>query len=382
MKKTTTNELPKPLSISDYISQLNSDLQKLRARIVGEVVSFKVWSSGHAYFSLKDKKDGSVINCIMWRSDLSMCGVNLEDGMEVIAFGRPNVYLMSGKLSFVASTIELSGEGSLKKAYEELKRKLDAEGLFADERKRLLPRFPKKIGVITSRQGAVISDFLTNIGKHGFSIRLIHSGVEGQAALPGLIKAIQEFRDEDIDVLVIIRGGGSLESLQAFNNENLVREVVFFPVPVMAGIGHDKDVSLVAMAADFSASTPTAVANELDKIWEAHRLELSHFEQGIVNSFRQLLNTEMNSLSLLTMGVLDGFKSFIAQSENQLKMFARTIIASDPRRQFKLGFSISRLNGKVLKRVTDIQKESILETQLLDGVIQSVVTEIENDEKK
>ena len=122
--------------------------------------------------------------------------------------------------------------------------------------------------MITSKQGAVIHDFLNNIGKFGFDIKMIDSRVEGQGAVEDLLAAIQTFRKKDIDVLVIIRGGGSMESLMPFNNELLVREVVGFPVPVLVGIGHDKDMPLVALAADRSESTPTAVANLLNESWE------------------------------------------------------------------------------------------------------------------
>jgi len=195
-------------------------------------------SRGHVYFSLKDEKDGALINCIIWKSRYAVYGVELKEGVKIIASGYPEIYAPSGRISFIAETIELAGEGALKKAYEKLKKKLAAEGLFEEERKRPLPKYPEKIGVVTSRQGAVLADFLNNLGKFGFKIKMIDSRVEGQLAVADLLLSIKSFQKQDIDALVIIRGGGSLESHLAFNNEMLVRAIADFPVPVIAGIGH------------------------------------------------------------------------------------------------------------------------------------------------
>lgn len=377
-QKIDTNQ---PISVSEYIEEINSNLSKLGARIIGEVSSFKTWPSGHVYFSLKDKKGESVIDCKMWKDVYKMCGVKLEDGMEIITSGIPSVWAKTGRLSFTVSTVELSGEGSLKKAYEELKRKLVTEGLFATERKRKLPDYPQNIGVITSAQGAVISDFLTNVGKHGFVIKLIHSAVEGQQALPELIQAIKQFRNESLDVLVIIRGGGSLESLQAFNNEVLVREVVSFPIPVIAGIGHHKDVSLVSMAADYAPSTPTAAANLLNQIWSDHKYQLLKHEQNIFSSYDRSLTGWLINLNQLTETIVDSFKRAVGHWDNKLTLFEKTIVSNDPRRQFKIGFGITRLNGKIIKRIGGVPIESEIDTQVSDGIIKSRVKSLENYEK-
>jgi len=185
--------------------------------------------------------------------------------MEVIVEGMPNIYVPNGRFNFSVNTIELVGEGALKLAYDKLKKKLTAEGLLAVERKKTIPELPEKIGLITSETGAVIHDFLTNIGKYGFKIKFFNSRVEGQLAIKDLLKAIEYFKNQDIDVLVIIRGGGSFESLQAFNNEVLVRKIAEFEKPVICGIGHDKDIPLSALAADLLVSTPTAVTTVLNR---------------------------------------------------------------------------------------------------------------------
>ncbi|MCX6722997.1 MAG: exodeoxyribonuclease VII large subunit, partial [Candidatus Staskawiczbacteria bacterium] len=198
-------------SISEFVAFLNADLKWMKARIVGEVGEIKVYpGTGHAYFTLKDDKENAMMNCIMWGSKYKLFGIDLKQGMKIVAHGVPELYAPYGKLSFVCDTIELAGEGELKKQYDELKKKLEKDGIFNVENKRKIPLYPKKIGVITSKQGAVIHDFLNNIGKFGFDIKMIDSLVEGQGAVEDLLASIQTFRKKDIDVLVIIRGGGSM----------------------------------------------------------------------------------------------------------------------------------------------------------------------------
>ena len=174
------------------------------------------------------------------------------------------------------------GEGALKKAYDKLKQKLEKEGLFSSEKKKPIPEFPQRIGLITSETGAVIHDFLNNLGKYGYQISFVNSRVEGQIAVQGLLLAITYFSGKEIDVLVIIRGGGSLESLQAFNNEALVRKIADFKIPVICGIGHDKDVSLASLAADKAVSTPTAVTALLNRAWEKAIHDVVALEKDLV----------------------------------------------------------------------------------------------------
>src|SRR3989344_6356905 len=199
----------KIFSVSEFIYLLNIGLKSSRAKIVGEVGESKVYPSGHCYFTLKDEKDGAMMNCIIWKSRYQLYGIKMAEGMKILASGYPEIYPLSGKLSFIAETVELAGEGELKKQYEELKKKLTEEGIFAEEKKRPLPAYPQKVGVITSKQGAVLADFLNNLGRFGFKIKMIDSRVEGQEAVADLLSAIKTLKKQDIEALVIIRGGGS-----------------------------------------------------------------------------------------------------------------------------------------------------------------------------
>jgi exodeoxyribonuclease VII large subunit len=324
-------------------------------------------------------------------------GITLEPGKKIVAFGCPNVYASAGKLSFIADTIELAGEGDLKKQYDELKKKLEKEGIFALENKRAIPKYPHKIGVITSKGGAVIHDFLNNIGKFGFDIKMIDSRVEGQGAVEDLLASIKTFRKKDIDVLVIIRGGGSMESLMCFNNEMLVREIVGFPCTVIAGIGHDKDVPLVAMAADAMVSTPTAAANLLNESWNQALLLVERLEREILSKYSLIIKKyqeveTMVKLSLQKfrndiMGLKTkiksyiqiysfGFTSLLIRAKEQLKNAEQIIEVNNPERQLKLGYSIATVNGKIIRKTGDVKVGQNLEISVSDGIISSEIKKI------
>ncbi|MFA5178364.1 MAG: exodeoxyribonuclease VII large subunit [Candidatus Paceibacterota bacterium] len=385
-------------TVSAYLTVLNNILNTCEAKIKGEVTEVKKWSSGHVYFSLKDKKDSSVINCVIWKYDYQICGLDLKDGMEIIATGLPDIYKPTGRISFKAKTIRLVGEGDLKKEYEKLKKKLEDQGVFAEERKKDIPEFPQTIGVITSKQGAVINDFLNNIGRYGFKIKMIDSRVEGEEATKDLLMAIKTMREQTIDVLVIMRGGGSLESFLAFNNEALIREIIDYPFPIIAALGHDKDVPLLALAADKMVSTPTAAANLLSQGWQTFHFKIREQQNIIFSSFADYFFNEKNRMrilfysmekylrqSLKTYEVLEyKIKKILPKIlENNLASFkqkislAESIISqNNPERNLKLGYSLIRKNGKIIKSINQVQVDNDLNLQVSDGTIEAKAQKI------
>jgi exodeoxyribonuclease VII large subunit len=409
-------------SVSEYIEFLNLKIKPFEVKIIGEVGQVQFGPTGHVYFSLKDEKGGSMINCIIWKSSYRTYGIELKEGMKITAVGRSEIYAPSGRLSFVARAISLAGEGALKKEYERIKALLEKEGIFAEEKKRPLPRYPHKIGVITSRQGAVLADFLNNLAKFGFSVKMIDSRVEGQDAVEDLLASVRSFRKKDIEVLVVMRGGGSMESMMAFNNELLVREIASFPCPVIAGIGHHKDVSLVAMAADAMVSTPTAAANLLGDSWQKAALLLERSQRQIISGYEKTLNSsnmllqkslskigelrnriigqyeEMeNKLRLFFQKIDHGlaaaridvknnfgrscgsFASMLKSAAQQLEYAQKTTILNDPERQLKLGYSIAVYKGKILRSVAAVEAGQELDLRLADGVIISEIKKVKKD---
>jgi len=382
-----------PISVSDYLDKLNRKLYSERARILGEVSEFKEYpGKSYLFFSLKDKLDQSTITCIMFKNDYRISGVSMRDGLEVVIEAYPEVWKPTGRMTFKAESVELVGEGALQKAYEELKKKLEIEGLFSPNIKRQIPQFPHRIGVITSKSGAVIHDFLTNLGKFGYEIFFVDSKVEGQEATRDLLSSIETLRNKDLDVLVVMRGGGSLESFLAFNNEILVRAVRNFPAPVLTGIGHDKDLPLASLVSDKNVSTPTAVANLLNQSWNEALGELRLSEQKIFGEFSSWLKSAEFAEEVILRAVyeiesslkrtkeliyqsgremLRGFDLLKSRVEDFLKNSASEINHGDPRKKLSQGYSIVRSGGKILRSVKDTQKGDELDILVSDGIIKS-----------
>ena len=426
MEQKEQSELSPVFSVSEYVEFLNIGLKKFgAAKIFGEVSSVKIGPTGHVYFSIKDKSGNALVNCIIWKNNYNLCGVKIEIGQELVMNGYPDIYAPRGTLSFKANTIELKGQGALKKAYDELKNKLTKEGLFKEEKKRAIPNFPEKIGIITSRQGAVIHDFLNNLGKNGFNIKMIDARVEGQEAVKEMLNAIKSFRNKDIEVLAIMRGGGSLESMMPFNNEVLVRAIADFPVPVIAGVGHDKDISLIALAADVMVSTPTAVANLLNESWDKAVLFLERRERYIIDAYGEtitsassileqslqiiyeiknlifekyrkidtntriafqnfvysLQKTEISLKNTWSKSIILKFESFVSATNQKIDNIAKIVFFNNPERQLKLGYSIVRFNNKIIKDVESASIGDDLDVYLANGVIISEVKKIKKINK-
>lgn len=295
------------LSIAQYVELLNEQLSAVQANVIGEITQIKTSAKGHVYFTLKDKDQEAVLECVLWKSRYTLYGISLEVGMEIIVNGTTNIYAPWGKLNFIAETIELVGEGALKKKYDQLKKKLFLEGLFAEERKKKLPDFPRKIGVITSRQGAVIHDFMNNLGRYGFQITFIDSHVEGAEALPDLYNAMETLKRKDLDVIVIMRGGGSIQSLAAFDAEVLVRAIAKSQIPIIAAIGHHQDVPLSALTADISVSSPTAATVLLNSSWDRAYQLINTVSQKIFYGHNEILNFANQTILSKQLEILSKF---------------------------------------------------------------------------
>lgn len=379
------------ISVSLYLDRLNLNLKKEKARIVGEVSGVQMYEGrSYLYFNIKDTKDQSTLKCFMWKRDYSLSGVTLKDGLEVIVTAYPSVYKPNGGLTMQIESVELVGEGALKIAYDQLKLKLEKEGLLAVSRKREIPVYPHKIGVITSKSGAVINDFLTNIGKFGYEIFFVDSKVEGVDAIKDLLNSINTLRNADIDVLVIMRGGGSLESFQAFNNEVLVRAVADFPVPVLTGIGHDKDEPLVSMVSDKNVSTPTAVANLLNSTWNEALSLVQLGEERIFSKFQAVLRDKQSAVensivhmessikrvsdkvSSIGVEIVKGFSKMLESSADFLVQSKKMLDISNPERQLAYGYSIVKVGGKIVKSIKDVKSGEELDVAVKDGIIKAI----------
>jgi exodeoxyribonuclease VII large subunit len=314
-----------PQSVLDFLTRINASLISHRGRVEGEVTSVKNTYQTAIYFSIKDLEKDALLNCVIWRSTYNQNGVSIKEGDKIIVTGTPEIFAARGSFSMKVQTIEYAGEGALKKSYDELKRKLEIEGLLATDRKRPLPDYPKKIGVITSRSGVVIQDFNSNLGRYGFDITMVDSRVEGKDAIHELLAALKTMSRQDIEVLVIMRGGGSWESLQAFNTESVVRAIAGFKCPVLTGIGHDVDVTLSELVADVGASTPTAVAEALNETWDTLSSSIDIAENRIMNSYRQALALSGRMIEQRQATLLRRFDQVVTSARNNLTRAGQSI---------------------------------------------------------
>ena len=314
----------KALSVADFIKNINQELSTKQYRIQGEVTSIKKTYGTAVYFSIKDPKQEAILNCMVWKNIYDQNGVDVEVGDEIIVTGNPEIYAPQGRFSLKVSTLEYAGEGALKKSYDQLKEKLTQEGVFERERRRL-PKYPQKIGIITSLSGVVIHDFTTNLERRGYELIVIDSRVEGKTALHELQDSLNTFKKKNIDILVIMRGGGSWESLQAFNTESLVRTIAEFPVPVLTGIGHDVDVTLAELVADKGVSTPTAVAKTLNEPWKILERWLQNAEVKTLMRLEQEIISQKRIVESSQERILKEYTSVLRERRNSLDTRSRKI---------------------------------------------------------
>ncbi len=313
----------KVFSVVEYLELVNSMLAPLAVSVEGEVTDLKLlpqWT----FFALKDADSGAVLRCGLHASAYRRIGVNLEEGMAVKVAGYGKIAPKSGNFGFWVSSIEPVGEGALRRAYELLVKKLSDEGLFV--RKRELPPFISHIGVVSSRNGVVIQDLRQNLLPLGIRIDFIHSGVEGADSAPEILRAVTQFAHakDHPQVLVLIRGGGSLESLQGFNNEAVCRAIFAAPMPVLVGIGHDVDAPIATLVADRSASTPTAVAHVINASWAPLLDGLPRVADRVAARFKARLWEVGRDMPLQVRTIRERFVRRIQRIDHRIELASRS----------------------------------------------------------
>jgi exodeoxyribonuclease VII large subunit len=282
-----------------YIRKLLEENEVLQdVWVQGEISNLSRPASGHIYFTLKDS--AAALRCVMWKTSAARLGIPLQDGKAVEVHGKIGVYEVSGQYQLYVDQIRPVGEGALYQEFMRLKAMLEAEGLFAQERKRLIPMFPKRIGIVTSATGAALRDMLNTLRRRLPLVEVIlaPSPVQGIEAPPALVKALQSLVLESPDVILLARGGGSIEDLWAFNDERVVRAVAISAVPVICGVGHETDFTLCDFAADLRAPTPTAAAELATQITMIDlRAGLQSYKSRILSAILNLLAEQRTALS-------------------------------------------------------------------------------------
>ena len=395
-------------ALNEYIKmKLETDEALMRVFIRGEISNFTNHKSGHFYFTVKDET--SRIAAVMFRSSASKLAFIPENGMKVIVGGRVSAYVRDGQYQIYVDTLEPDGVGALYIAYEQLKAKLGAEGLFDEAKKKPLPRYPMRIGVITSPTGAAIRDIINILGRR-FPIAevvLYPSLVQGESAAPQLIEGLRYFNEKkNVNVIIIGRGGGSLEDLWAFNSEALVREVAASELPVISAVGHEIDFTLCDFAADRRAPTPSAAAElavperyELKRklgnvtarleLLECKKLELlrSTLERmkkcRALTDPRNFIDDKRMALGIAEDKLYNRIIFLLERKKSALAGKTAKLDAMNPLSVLSRGYGAAfASDGTVIRSAAQVEKGSDISLMLSDGTVRATVCDIVMNEKE
>jgi exodeoxyribonuclease VII large subunit len=393
-----------PITVSELTVLIKDVLEQQFAYIyvVGEVSNAKVYPSGHWYFSLKDQD--ATLPCVCFKNANSSIKFKLEDGLMIVARGKLSVYPPRGSYQMIVTGLEPVGIGEWQLAFDQLAQKLEKEGFFAPERKRPIPIFPRKIGVVTSPVGAALRDILHTLKRRNRSVNVIISPckVQGEGSVEEIARAIAILSDmEDVDVIIVARGGGSIEDLWSFNTELVARAVLSASVPVISGVGHETDVTICDLVADMRAPTPTAAAElvakgtvELMDKWglldrrlnslmteklaavrrQVERLSplnsliryadrLKHLKERVV-SRRQTLNSRLDMQ--------------FSAAQHRLKTSREKLMALSTLNVLSRGFSVLRKADKsVVRSFSEVKPGEKLEALLHEGKLKITIESVE-----
>ncbi len=383
------------------VSQLNSYIKALldsdgnlqNIFVCGEVSNFKRHSSGHLYFSLKDEK--SVVRAVMFAGNAKNIYFDLKDGLSVIVKGSISSYIVSGQYQIYVNDVKPHGEGSVYLAFMELKTKLLHEGLFDEGLKKPIPKYPHKIGVVTSKTGAVIHDIKTVIGRRYpiCEIVLYPVEVQGEKAPMQIVNGIDYFNKKtDVDVIIIGRGGGSLEELFAFNSEIVARAVYSSCIPIISAVGHETDVTICDFVADKRAATPSAAAelavpdkdvifayieNIKDKIIKEMEIKLSDLTskfQNLESNFKKYspkfkIDLCLSNLHCVMERLFLDLKSNILGKQNKYDVLKKSLDMCSPKSILKKGYAVVSQGGVSIKNISEIKEGVETEISFVNGKI-------------
>ena len=351
-------------SVSDFIALTNQTLEYAypSVEVEGEVSGFKINQDKYVFFDLKD--NGGSIGCFMTVWQLRQ---PIEDGMKIIVTATPKL-TQWGKFSLTVRALRPSGEGSLKKSFELLKAKLDKEGLFAPERKRLLPAVPKHIAIISSTGAAGYADFIKILDDRwgGLKVDVAHVQVQGADAPDQIIRALKYFNEQESvpEVVVIIRGGGSADDLSAFNDELLVREIASSRIPTLVGVGHEVDVSLADLVADVRAATPSNAAQIVVPDRQEIIRSLRQRVQSMLPRTLQAIESHRQQVEGLLAGALESIERHYDRTDEQFTRLKQVLTQLDPNVVLRRGYALLRGEQKVGSRIEIETHKAIIEAKV------------------
>lgn len=380
--------------VSNYLKKIiDNDFILMNLSVKGEISNLKYHSSGHIYFSLKD--EGSKINAIIFKDDALKLGFTLEEGMSIRVKGRVSIYPSSGNLQLYIKEVEEEGEGDLFVRFEKLKEKLKKEGYFNEENKKPIPLFPKRIGIITSKTGAAIRDIINVSRRRNSLVDLVlyPAQVQGGNAYKTIIDGIRYFDEKkDVDVIILGRGGGSIEELWNFNEEDLAKEIFKCKIPIISAVGHETDFTISDFVSDLRAATPSQGAEiavpleedlylnikgaeeflnreitslllkEKEKVKSLEKiLKLQSPKEKIVNSYIEVDNLKNRLESILL--------SKIHIEKEKLKGINNLLMASNPISLLNKGYAIIEEDREIIKSIEQLKNDKDIKITLKDGKV-------------
>ena len=388
--------------VNSYIKNMfTQDFMLNRIYVKGEVSNCKYHTSGHIYFSLKD--ESGTIACVMFAGQRGGLSFHMREGQQIIVLGSVNVYERTGSYQLYAQEIRLDGEGTLYEKYQMLKQELEEMGMFAPEYKKAIPRYAKRIGVVTAPTGAAVRDIMNISARRNPYVQLLlyPAQVQGEGAKESIVRGIRMLETKNVDVIIVGRGGGSIEDLWAFNDECVAREIFDCQVPVISAVGHETDVTIADYVADLRAPTPSAAA-EL-AVWDYRQF------QGYLDECRLRMNRSMtgtiriNRLRLKELDVrlsylhprhkLQDQQQRLIELEEELRTLMRDRVKEarhrlaiqieklnglSPVRKLNQGFAyVEEADGGVVKSIRQVEKGDELTVYVTDGLIRTSVKAVQ-----
>ena len=401
--------------ITRYIKyRLDNDPQLNNVYLKGEISNFKAHTRGHFYFTIKD--ENSRINAVMFSTYTKNVKFDIQDGMKVLVTGKISVYEATGGYQIYVDSIQEDGLGNLYVAFEQLKKKLEAEGLFSESHKKPIPKIPNRIGIITAPTGAAIKDILSTLKRRWplAETILFPSLVQGAEAATDIVRNIELSKNYDLDVLIVGRGGGSIEDLWCFNEEIVARAIYELDTPVISAVGHEIDFTISDFVADLRAPTPTGAAemavpdirdvvkllnnidirlinstqniinirkevlNKLDNayvlknplaIYEIKGQKFDNLFDRLINCFNNKITTNKNKIELLDNRLTNTITINLKNNKNDFSKLLSKLEVLNPLLTIKRGYSVIRKDNKVVSSIKDVKAKDNLELELKDGKI-------------
>jgi exodeoxyribonuclease VII large subunit len=383
------------LTVSELTKEIRKTLEETfeQVSVIGEISNFKSHISGHWYFSLKDAD--AVINCTMWKGFNQYVFFTPQDGMKIIVNGKLTVYPPRGSYQLDIRSIKPAGLGELQEAFEKLKKKLDAEGLFDEKFKKSIPVFPKKIGVVTAIDGAAFRD-LVSVAKRRFplvEIVIAPARVQGSGSTESIVKSIKLLnQNPDIDVIIIARGGGAIEDLWAFNEEVVARAIFNSKIPIISGVGHEVDFTIADYVADLRAPTPSVAMeiatpdiSEIEIFINDFISETSTIIEEIIETKLQditsinksyafrlpmdMLNRKTQQVDMSIGRILQRIEKYSMIYDKKISLLTKSLDAYDVQRSLKRGFVLVKQNSKFVTRASGFNKEKKAQLKFYDGEV-------------